>query len=768
MRGLLRGLSVLSLFTALYGLLLARQPRLIALRPGASLRAADLALFSTPEDDVEESSMTLRGGGSGADEIEPFFRVDGDSFNARVQDIELNDELRDSFMSYAMSTILGRALPDARDGLKPVHRRVLYAMHCLNLTPESGYRKCARVVGEVLGKFHPHGDMSVYDALVRMAQDFVMLHPLVAGHGNFGSVDNDPAAAMRYTEAKLSKLAYDTLLSDIKEDTVDFVANFDGNEEEPLVLPARIPMLLLNGGSGIAVGMATSIPPHNLGELADAVVAIIDNPNLSQDQLLKIVPAPDFPTGGKIMGLAGAKSLYETGHGSILMRANCHMEVITSGTRTRNAIIVTELPYMTNKASLLEKIADMVNDKKLDGIADLRDESDRDGIRLVIELKRDAIPALVQNNLYKKTALQVTFSGNMLALVDSGKQPQRLTLRQALDIFISYRFQTLRRRTKHQLKKIAARNHIVEGMILAMKRMDDIISLLRKTKESTENIKARLTQSKEFGLSSEQADAILNMQLRRLTALEEDKLKEENEDLQRQIKLLTGVMQDDKKVFEIMRQETLELKAKHAQPRRSILWDEEGAISEEDLVANDRSVIVITRSGYIKRLSIEEFETQARGTKGKAGARLSADDDSVSQFFSCNDHDVILFITDKGKAYSVKAFQVPLGSRVARGVPLPQVLPINSDEVVTSVIPVDSFAGRNSGGGVDGAGKEEQEQEQEHLVLLTSNGFVKKTPLKAFESISARGLIIISLEEADSLRWARRCLPHEEVLIATR
>jgi len=715
---------------------------------------------------MEESSMTLRGGGSGADEIEPFFRVDGDSINARVQDIELNDELRDSFMSYAMSTILGRALPDARDGLKPVHRRVLYAMHCLNLTPESGYRKCARVVGEVLGKFHPHGDMSVYDALVRMAQDFVMLHPLVAGHGNFGSVDNDPAAAMRYTEAKLSKLAYDTLLSDIKEDTVDFVANFDGNEEEPLVLPARIPMLLLNGGSGIAVGMATSIPPHNLGELADAVVAIIDNPNLSQDQLLKIVPAPDFPTGGKIMGLAGAKSLYETGHGSILMRANCHMEVITSGTRTRNAIIVTELPYMTNKASLLEKIADMVNDKKLDGIADLRDESDRDGIRLVIELKRDAIPALVQNNLYKKTALQVTFSGNMLALVDSGKQPQRLTLRQALDIFISYRFQTLRRRTKYQLKKITARNHIVEGMILAMKRMDDIISLLRKTKESTENIKARLTQSKEFGLSSEQADAILNMQLRRLTALEEDKLKEENEDLQRQIKLLTGVMQDDKKVFEIMRQETLELKAKHAQPRRSILWDEEGAISEEDLVANDRSVIVITRSGYIKRLSIEEFETQARGTKGKAGARLSADDDSVSQFFSCNDHDVILFITDKGKAYSVKAFQVPLGSRIARGVPLPQVLPINSDEVVTSVIPVDSFAGRNSGGGVDGAEKEEQEQE--HLVLLTSNGFVKKTPLKAFESISARGLIIISLEEADSLRWARRCLPHEEVLIATR
>jgi DNA gyrase subunit A len=412
---------------------------------------------------------------------------------------------------------------------------------------------------------------------------------------------------------------------------------------------------------------------------------------------------------------------------------------------------------MTNKAALLEKIADMVNDKKIDGIADLRDESDRDGIRLVIELKRDAIPALVQNNLWKKTALQVTFSGNMLALVDAGKQPQRLTLRSALDVFIAYRFQTLRRRTKFQLKKLTARNHIVEGMILAMNRMDDIINLLRKTKESTESIKAQLCgppgAAGSFGLSNEQADAILNMQLRRLTALEEDKLREENKDLLRQMKLLSGVMEDDKMVFDIMRQETLELKAKHAQPRRSVLWNEEGSLSEEDLVANDRSVIVITRSGYIKRVSIEEFETQARGTKGKAGARLSADDDSVSQFFSCNDHDVILFITDKGKAYSVKAFQVPAGSRIAKGVPIPQVLPINSDEIVTSVIPVDSFGGRG---------------EDEHLVLLTSNGYVKKTPLKAFETISARGLIIISLEEADSLRWARRCMPNEEVLIATR
>ena len=701
------------------------------------------------------------------DDFVPFFQSQEDApaglaastdnilLNPRIQNIELNDELKASFMSYAMSTILGRALPDARDGLKPVHRRVLYAMQVLNLTPDNTYRKCARVVGEVLGKFHPHGDMSVYDALVRMAQDFVMLHPLVAGHGNFGSVDNDPAAAMRYTEAKLSKIAFDTLLVDIKEETVDFVPNFDGNEVEPVVLPARLPMLLLNGASGIAVGMATSIPPHNLGELADAVVAIISNPQITDEELFKIIPAPDFPTGGKIMGNAGARSLYQTGHGSIIMRAKTHVEIITtssrSGSRTRNAIVVTELPYMTNKATLLEKIADLVNDKKLEGIADLRDESDRDGIRVVIELKRDAIPALVQNNLFKKTALQMTFSGNMLALVDEGKQPQRITLRQGLDIFIDYRFHTLRRRTTFQLKKLKARNHIVEGMIKAMSRMDDIINLLRKTKETTDKVKSILT-SASFDLSVEQADAILNMQLRRLTALEEDKLKEENADLTMQINTLGNIMEDDKKVFDIMRTETLALKEKHATPRRSIVWDEEGSLSDEDLLANDRSVIMMTRSGYIKRVPIEEFETQARGTKGKAGARLSADDDSVSQFFSCNDHDVILFITDKGKAYSVKAFQVPIASRIAKGVPLPQVLPINSDEQVTSVIPVDSF-------GID---------ETEHLVLLTSQGFVKKTPLKAFESISARGLIIISLGESDSLRWARRCLPHEEVLIATR
>ena len=671
----------------------------------------------------------------------------------RIVPIDLNEEMKTSFMSYAMSTILSRALPDARDGLKPVHRRVLYAMQCLNLTPDSSYRKCARVVGEVLGKFHPHGDQSVYDALVRMVQDFVMLHPLVAGHGNFGSVDNDPPAAMRYTEAKLSGIAYDTLLHDIKEDTVDFVANFDGNEMEPLVLPARVPMLLLNGASGIAVGMATNIPPHNLGELCDGVVALVDNPAMTDNELIKIIPAPDFPTGGLIMGRAGAESMYKTGNGRIIMRAKCHTEVVTTpgktGSRTKTAIVITELPYMTNKAMLLEKIADLVNDKKLDGISDLRDESDRDGVRVVVELKRDAIPALVQNNLLKKTALQASFSGNMVVLVDNGKQPQRVTLREALDIFIGYRFTTLRRRATFQLNKVRSRLHIVEGLVVALKRIDDIIALLKSSKDQTA---ARLSLTSDaYGLSAEQAEAILSLRLGRLTALEEQKMAEERAELARDIAHLETFMRDDHAVYEQLKKETLELKKQYATPRKTQIMTDDSSLSVEDLVANDRSVVMITSAGYIKRLPIEEFEAQSRGGRGKAGARLSAEDESVAHFFSCNDHDSILFATDRGVAYSVKAYQVPLGSRTARGVPLPQVLPIASEDQVTSVIPVDDF-----------------QSADEHLVLMTSQGFVKKTPLKAFESISARGLIIISLGENDKLRWARRCKPEEDVLVATR
>ena len=670
-----------------------------------------------------------------------------------VEPIELNTELKTAFMSYAMSTILGRALPDARDGLKPVHRRVLFAMHGLGLSPDAGYRKCARVVGEVLGKFHPHGDQSVYDALVRMAQDFVMLHPLVSGHGNFGSVDNDPAAAMRYTEAKLSSLAAEALLADIKEDTVDFVDNFDGNEEEPLVLPARLPMLLLNGASGIAVGMATNIPPHNLGELADAIVALVQNPDLPDEDLFKIIPAPDFPTGGQIMGLETVRQFYETGHGSCVLRAKCHIEQVGSvskggNSRMRNAIVVTELPYMTNKASLLEKIANLVNDKKIDGIIDLRDESDRDGIRMVIELKRDAIPAIVQNNLFKKTGLQSSFSGNMLALVDSGKQPMRLSLRNALELFIQFRFDTIRKRTAFTLRKLENRDHIVQGLLVALKNIDPIIELVRKSKDTAE-ARGQL-MSDDYSLSEDQAEAILALRLSRLTGLEEKKLEEEHETLTKGIAELKEMMLKDTKIFDVITNETTKIKEKHGRPRQSEIVAADANLSDQDLLANDPSVIIVTNSGYIKRMPIEEFDAQSRGGKGKAGAKLKDVEDTVAHFLTCNDHDSILFISDKGVAHSVKAFQIPLSSRTSKGVPLPQVLPISSNEIVTSIIPVDEF------------------KDDDYLVLLTSRGYIKKTPLKAFSKISARGLIIISLGEGDALRWARRCNPDQDLLIATR
>ncbi len=490
--------------------------------------------------------------------------------------IELESELKTSFMQYAMSTILGRALPDVRDGLKPVHRRILYAMHGLNLQPDGGHRKSARVVGEVLGKYHPHGDVAVYDALVRMAQDFIMSSPLVSGHGNFGSIDNDPPAAMRYTESKLSHVARDSLLQDIALDTVDFVPNFDGNEDEPLVLPARLPMLLLNGGSGIAVGMATNIPPHNLGELVSATVALIRNPHIPDADLMKIIPAPDFPTGGRIMGLNGARKLYDTGNGGVVGRATTHIELGNNngGKGKRSTIVVTEMTYQVNKAAFLERLAALVNEKKIDGIADLRDESDRDGIRVVIELKRDAVPRVVLNNLYQKTQLQTTFSGNMLALGGGGAHPQRFTLRGALQAFIDFRFSTLRRRTTHELRKVSDRNHIVQGMLLALGRMEDIIELVRGAATQAD---AKLAlRSESYNFSEEQADAILGLRLGRLTSMEEGKLKRENKELESKATLLHGLMTDDTKMNSVMISELEELSDKHAVPRRSIIIPDEG------------------------------------------------------------------------------------------------------------------------------------------------------------------------------------------------
>jgi len=668
----------------------------------------------------------------------------------KVIPIELNSELSTSFMQYAMSTILGRALPDARDGLKPVHRRILFAMHVLNLQPESSYRKCARVVGEVLGKYHPHGDSSVYDALVRMAQDFVMSAPLVAGHGNFGSVDDDPAAAMRYTECKLSLLARDALLADINLDTVDFVPNFDGNEIEPLVLPARIPMLLLNGATGIAVGMATNVPPHNLGEIIDGTLALIADPALPDEKLLKFIPAPDFPTGGEIMGLEGATKLYTNGTGSIIMRAKTHMETISvgGGRQARNAIIVTELPYQVNKAALLEKIADMVNDKKMEGISDLRDESDRDGIRVVIELKRDAVPSVVENNLFKKTPLQSSFPGNFLALGNDGRQPQRLTLRDSLQSFINFRFKTIRRRTQHELRKVEARDHLVEGLIRALDRIDDVVELVRRAKD-TAAAKATL-MGPEYEMSEAQAQAILALTLGRLTALEDAKLRAERAQLRNRIDEFQALMREDEKVYEVMKSELKEIRAKHAVPRRSLIRAHAGMLTELDLLANDRSVMMVTEAGYIKRMPLDEFEQQRRGTRGKAGARMGQDD-LVNHFFACNDHDHVVFISEKGVAFGIRAFQVPIASRASKGVPLPQVLPLSSDDRVSSVLPLgDTF------------------QTDEFLVLLTKQGFIKKTPIEAFKKLTSRGLIAICLGEGDTLGWARRCTDQDDILISTR
>jgi DNA gyrase subunit A len=511
--------------------------------------------------------------------------------DGNISSLELTDEVKSSFMSYALSTILGRALPDVRDGLKPVHRRVLYAMYILNLLPSSPFRKSARVVGEVLGKYHPHGDQSVYDALVRMAQDFVMIQPLVLGHGNFGSIDDDPPAAMRYTESKLSHVAFDTLMADINDDCIDFVPNFDGSEVEPKILPSKLPLLLINGASGIAVGMATNIPPHNLREVVDGLLALIKNPRLSDDKLMELIPAPDFPTGGKIVGYSGSRKLYLSGNGGIVIRAKVHVETSNHVSKSqqklsRTLIVVTEIPYMVNKALFLSKIADLVNEKKLEGISDIRDESDRDGIRVVIELKRDASADVVINNLYKKTQLQTSFSGNLMAIVNDGMQPKRLTLRNVLEEFLNFRFSTIRRRTQHRLDKAERRLHLVDGLLNALKTVDAIISLIRKASTTAD---AKSSMMSKFSFSGEQADAILGMKLGRLSSIEEKTLLKEQNDLMETVSEYKNVLSNEGKVYEMISNELIELRDKYGQPRKTeILRDENLFFKEEDLISNER------------------------------------------------------------------------------------------------------------------------------------------------------------------------------------
>jgi DNA gyrase subunit A len=578
---------------------------------------------------------------------------------------DLRNEMSRSYLEYAMSVIVGRALPDAKDGLKPVHRRILYAMHELGLTAERPFRKCARVVGEVLGKYHPHGDTAVYDALVRMAQDFSMRAPLINGHGNFGSVDNDPPAAMRYTECRLQALTSDALLQDIESETVDFADNFDGSQQEPVVLPARVPQLLLNGSSGIAVGMATNIPPHNLGELLDGVIALIRNPEITIAELIALIPGPDFPTGAQILGTTGIRDAYTTGRGSVTMRGVATIETIEQrGRPDRDAIIITELPYQTNKAAMIERIAEMVNERRMEGIADIRDESDRDGMRIVIELKRDAYPRVVLNNLYKQTPLQNNFGVNMLALVDG--EPQLLNIKQMLEVFLDFRVETITRRTQYELRKAEERDHILQGYLTALENMDAIIHLIRHAAD-TPTAKQELIST--YGLSEVQSDAILQMQLRRLTALETDKIQQEHEDLQAKITDLQDILARRERILDIIIEtEVGQLRDRHATPRRTVIERDDGELTDISLIANEQVVILVTEYGYIKRMPVDTFEAQSRATRGKAGARMK-EDDGIQHFITCCCHDHVLFFSDRGVAYSLRAYQVPEGSRVAQGCP---------------------------------------------------------------------------------------------------
>eukprot|EP00276_Gloeochaete_wittrockiana_P012829 CAMPEP_0184371538 /NCGR_PEP_ID=MMETSP1089-20130417/163456_1 /TAXON_ID=38269 ORGANISM="Gloeochaete wittrockiana, Strain SAG46.84" /NCGR_SAMPLE_ID=MMETSP1089 /ASSEMBLY_ACC=CAM_ASM_000445 /LENGTH=1023 /DNA_ID=CAMNT_0026714309 /DNA_START=107 /DNA_END=3179 /DNA_ORIENTATION=- len=664
----------------------------------------------------------------------------------RVSLADLGEEMSKSYRDVevipgdAMSVIVGRALPDVRDGLKPVHRRVLYAMHELSLSTDSPYRKCARVVGEVLGKFHPHGDTSVYDALVRMAQDFSMLHPLIDGHGNFGSVDDDPPAAMRYTECRLQSFAQETLLKEVDMGTVDWTDNFDGSRKEPTVLPARVPQLLLNGSSGIAVGMATNIPPHNLSEVINAVLALIENPTLEDSLLMKVLPAPDFPTGGIILGTEGCRDAYSSGHGAVVLRGRTHFEKVRSGPSARDAIIITELPYQTNKAQLIQKIADLVNSKKLVGVSDIRDESDRDGMRVVIELKRDAQGSVVLNNLFQHTALQSRFSCNMVAIVD--RRPHVLTLRQFLTYFIDFRVETLTRRTQHHLRIAQDRFHLLEGFRRALEDLDGVVSTIRIANSTAE---ARTALCEKFSMSEAQANGVLNMQLRRLTSMEAQSVQKEHDTLHQQIEELQSVLSSRENVLTLIKAELVEIKAKFGRPRRTQIMEigtngevsaSEGAGGEghgaSSLIQNASSLVLTTARGYIKRIPANEFQSQNRGSRGKAGTSIKGDD-VVSQFCSCNDHDTVLFFTDRGQAYAVKAYAIPTSARTSRGVSIANVIPIAQTDKVTSVLAVSSFAS------------------DRHLIMATRRGLIKKTKLAAYSKLQRKGALGIRLSNEDAV-----------------
>ncbi len=658
----------------------------------------------------------------------------------RLIPIDLEQEVKRSFISYAMAVIINRALPDVRDGLKPVHRRILYAMNELGMTPDKPFRKSARIVGDVLGKYHPHGDTAVYDAMVRLAQDFSTRYLLVEGQGNFGSVDGDGAAAMRYTEARMSKLSTH-LLGEIDKDTVDFYPNFDETLMQPSVLPSRYPNLLVNGSSGIAVGMATNIPPHNLREVINGAIAMIDNPDATLDDLMEHIKGPDFPTGGVILGRSGIREAYHTGHGRIITRAKSDIEPMQNG---RNRIVVTEIPYMVNKARLVEKIAELVHEKRLEGISDIRDESDRKGMRIVLELKKDVQPAVVLNFLYKHTQMQETFGANMLALVNG--KPQVLSLREMLYYYIEHQKDVVTRRTKYDLDKAQARAHILEGLLKALDHIDEIVRLIRANKDMAT---ARQALMDTFDFTDKQAQAILDMRLGRLTGLEREKLQEEYQELEKTIAALQAILADETLLMNVIKEEMTLIRDKFGDDRRTELTAIEGEIDVADLIQQDDMVVTLTHYGYVKRLSKSTYRSQNRGGKG-VSAMTTREEDYAEQLRVMNTHDDIMFFTNLGRVYTLKCYQIPESGRTARGTAIVNILQLTGGEKVTTMIPVP------------------EETENHYLMMATRDGMIKKTPMAEFENLRKSGLIAIILKEGDELVSVELTDGAQELLIGSR
>jgi DNA gyrase subunit A len=663
------------------------------------------------------------------------------SLKANKVPVNIEDEVRQSYMDYAMSVIIGRALPDARDGLKPVHRRALYAMHDLGNDWNRPYKKSARVVGDVIGKYHPHGDVAVYDTIVRMAQDFSMRYPLVDGQGNFGSVDGDPPAAMRYTEIRMARIASE-LLADIDKETVDFLPNYDDTLREPLPLPARIPNLLINGSSGIAVGMATNIPPHNLSEVVDALVALIENPNLDVDALMQYVPGPDFPTAAFIHGKTAIREAYTTGRGILQLRARAGTE--TEKRTGRVSIIVKEIPYQVNKAKLIERIAELVNDKKIDGISDLRDESDREGMRIVIELKKDANPDIVLNQLYKLTPMQESFGIIMLAIVDG--RPKLLTLKDALKVFIDHRKDVVVRRTMYELRKAEERLHILDGLKIALAHLDAVIALIRQAQSPAV---AKTGLMHQFQLSEMQAQAILDMRLQRLTGLEREKILEEHAETTKQIARYKEILADEREVYKIITAELQEVKRLHGDERRTQIVDETTEISIEDMIVEEDMVVTISHEGYIKRNAVALYRAQRRGGRGKIGA-ATKEEDFVEDLFVASTHSYILFFTTTGRVYWLKVHELPQAGRAARGKAVVNLLNLGKDEKLSAFLPVREF------------------QEGRYVVFATAKGTVKKTDLMAYANPRRSGIIAISLDEGDEVIGVRLTDGHQELILSTR